>query len=113
MYINFSLLSIVLYSSPSIVSRPGGTRVYLQTTLDKLFDRDNAVLVEIEFLEDPVQLLPRLPLLLGVMSLSHQLVHRCHDFAQLAPGDTAVPVYIVQLEGPSQFFINAAPQQGR
>lgn len=83
---------------------------YLQTTFDKLLDRNNTVLVEIEFLENPVQLFPRLPLLLGVMSLAHELVDCCHDFAQLAPGDAAIAVYIVQLEGPSQFFVDAAPQ---
>lgn len=90
-----------------------GRRSYLQTTFDKLLDRDNTVLVEIEFLEDPVQLLPRLPLLLGMMSLAHELVDCRHDFAQLAPGDTAVAIYIVQFEGPSQFLVNAASQQGR
>lgn len=86
---------------------------YLQTTFDKLLDRDNTVLVEIKFLEDPVQLLPRLPFLLGLMSLAHELVDRRHDFAQLAPGDAAIAVYVVQFEGPSQFFVDAAPQQGR
>lgn len=95
-----------------VVSRP---ETYLQTTLDKLLDRDNTILVEIEFLEDPVQLLPRLPLLLDVPSMppAHELVYRRHNLAQFAPGDTAVAIYVVQLEGPSQFLINAAPQQGR
>lgn len=83
---------------------------YLQATLDKLFDRDNAVLVEIEFLEHPVELLACLPLFLSVVSPAHELVNRRHNLAQLAPGDAAVAVYVVQLEGPSQFLVDAAPQ---
>lgn len=44
---------------------------------------------------------------------THELVDRRYDLAQLAPGDAAVAVYVVQLEGPSQFLVDAATQQSR
>lgn len=43
----------------------------------------------------------------------HELVDGQDDLAQLGPRDTAVPVDVVQLEGPPQLLVDRAPQQSR
>lgn len=43
----------------------------------------------------------------------HELVDGQDDLAQLGPRDTAVPVDVVQLEGPPQLLVDGASQQSR
>lgn len=85
----------------------------LEATFDELLDGDDTVLIEIELLEDLVGLLPRYSFLRLAVLPAHQLVHRHYDLAQFAASYAPVTIYVVQFEGPPQFFHYRTPQQHR